>query len=1272
MNDFLNEIELNTYTSNFSTTINDLSVLDEINPDFFDELENKNQSIHHIFIFNNKYTLQNLIGVYNVNELINSNFSLDVLFDFIKNPSDYAYYLNENKNKSSIIFDFIKILNNGYTISDLSLNPIIDSYYNFLFQTLYKIYSQPGLFNSYSSQIFNDFNELLSIWNDNASIVRTTNMNSFLIYNYYYDLSLNLNNIKKMNFTKNEIIMLNYYKFYRQEQHLIRLNDFYNSEFKVNKLLRKNDYIVDNNKNELTDLFINKDYILYNNTSPFLYDYEINYTTLTYSYNHLYQIFSDYLPVIDNMIVITGQLFTFYDSTSNNVLNYNKIILSKNGWLSLFNNTLLLCSIRFFPYDLLHDETNRSVQYNYDYVNKQFIEIKMEITTITDTYHIIIHLYKNGLITFYVPNQINTQNLLYSLPDPSMNTTQLYYSFPMYYSINNNTVNSNFYTILKFNFTYLYDGFIGFTATQLLNTGYILQDLIDASCNAFELRNYGVSSSILKNNGYSIDSIISAYHLSMIELLNLGYTLRDIKYYFKKNDYENNNIDIQQLYNVSYSINDFILMEYTLTDISALNFNLIDYLNSNIFTTNFDYLNNNIFTSDKLNELYLLFIQDYNYYQEQIIKIFNFFTIEKIYDSGFSLEFIRQVIYDNINEDTIVNLNIDFLSLYELVLENKITFYDLYDASYNIYDIDYRKLNNAQIINLPYSILISGFSVTEIEEYYFNSILIHLNYNSTNNIYKGLNIIQFNHRPLSIIYNNIFSDVYKYHIHTNTRNYTTDEKILLLYNLYNYDELKNDYGIDFILKNNFDLTKIYYLYNINKNIPEIPLTDIVKYNYKNSYNVFYLYYIFYGYYFNNPNNANIPYIDSLFKSSNISDKIILYYFFSFYYESLKHNFSFYDVITKSIIHYSIDINQIIDFGHEVNNLIYYDISLNTYKNSTVQYNVKKLYENGFSLPIILSFYTTNHLYNNDFDLNILNEYYNNNLNILINAGYGVTDFKKYGYSIQLLYPTYYNLLDLKNGGYTIRDFLSIDNISINDLKHIGFELNDFGSYFTIPELKREGYTIKELNSSGTVLEDYCKKEKCKMILLQQNNKPVQNEISSKIVYSQNIQNRKTTYSTNYSNYKNNIDQVNLFCTNNQLSSSIPSNVCNVATKYNTTNTYFIRNYITTNILNQDESQLKQHIQNIISIQNKYQYVPFDQITSSYVYLIINLAFNYPDYVIEYMITQKFIENLKLKYNVLVDSNVIKYINDIKNIYNNNPAFTLSSIIDNYISNVGII
>jgi hypothetical protein len=316
--------------------------------------------------------------------------------------------------------------------------------------------------------------------------------------------------------------------------------------------------------------------------------------------------------------------------------------------------------------------------------------------------------------------------------------------------------------------------------------------------------------------------------------------------------------------------------------------------------------------------------------------------VSSFYDSGFSLKFIRETIYYfvNISKDGTFNLpiNTDFISVYNLVNQNKITLNDLYDNSYSLYDFQIINTSVHNYNNAPrfsYQTLIqNGFSQIEIENYYFQKLITPFLYVNDNT----LNVVNdFITPDLSIIYSKIFSDTYQYYSLDPTdklisRNYTLDEKIILLYNLYNYEILNaNNYGIDYILTNKFSLIKIQFLYIKNPNLPQITLTDIIKYGYNNAYDVFYLYYVFYGY-------NSFDRINDLLKSFNISDALILFYFYSFYYNSFKNKFSFFDYVTNTTINYSINTTEIINFGHEVNNLIYYDISLNGYKYSTFKFS----------------------------------------------------------------------------------------------------------------------------------------------------------------------------------------------------------------------------------------------------------------------------------------------------------------------------------------------
>ena len=1262
---------------------------------------------------NNGYTLENMKGIYNVTELVNSGFSLDEIKNVGYNSTDFSYYLNENQTKSLIVYDFITFLNYEYSITDLSINPIDNSYNYFLFQQLYKIRNETQLSNNVNVLQFNNINEymrdsfkqLFNNWDD-ANILVQNNINSFLIYNYFFDLFVNksennfdpnnwkieLQNIQKMDFTKNEILILNHYNYVNNFP-IITLNTFYDCSFQANKLLIKNMYI---NNNEINSLFINTDYTFYNRKSPFLYYDEIIYLSqnenkFEYKYNNLYQIFNNYLEVTNNTIdIITSTVFTFYDSTNNVVTSYNKIIISENGWISLLNNNITLCSIRFFPYDLLPNESSsRVLKYNYDY---KLIEINIQIFIDNIINNIIIHLNKDGLITFYLPFNLDTKDLLYSPPDPVMNTNCLYYSLPLYYTLNNdNTVNSFLYNILRFNFGYSYHGKFGYSVKQLINTGYSFQNLVDASCSAIELRNAEFSASELKTKGYSINEIISAYNLNIVELYNLGYTLEDMKhFYFTKKYYENNNITLIDLSNNNYSIDDLIYIGYTPMDLNGLSFSPLDYLVSKIFHRNyiyFNYLVDNVFTNNALVQIYEYFDEGNNFSTYLLQKLYNNLGIDDIYDAGYSfgsntiiggnnkdfidysLRFQKNAITPNITGST-VNLDVDFISIYNLIDTGRFTLKNIRDASYTLYDFNYTNLNNRnQIITIEYHELIdASYSLHEINEYYYNKKII----NSNNVTYFVFDIINFIKDTISITYNELASNVYQFRDISNnrSRNFTQNEKIIIMYNLYGYNDLSNNYGIDFILQNDYPLFDLKYLFQ-NDDIPLIPLTKLVNNNYP-PYDVFYLYYVIYGY-----NNFNTIY--DVFVSSNISNTITLFYFMSFYYTSFLYNFIFYNNISDyypsipNSTSYSLNMNEIIDYGHQVKNMIYYDFSITKYHDSLFYYSPLDLYNNGFEMYLLTPYYTLTEFYNSGFTLNIINQFFNYTIDVLIDIGYNVSDFKQYGYSITSLYPNYYSLSALKLGGYIIDDFMTIPNITIHDLKNAGFILKDIARFYTKQQLLLEGYSEQELNSSGTVLEYYCKKEACKKTNISSQKS---NTISSKMAYSQNIKNKNVSYSTNYSTYANNINNTTLFCVNNNNKVPTSSNQCNTVSNATMNNSYFIRNYITTSLSNAkiivSNSTMQQSIMDIMSIQNDFPNISFVQILKNYIYIVLQLGFDYPDPIIKIMIINNFTDNVNKIFPKVTDSYMIQYINDILDLYKNNPSFELDFIINTYLSKINTI
>lgn len=187
------------------------------------------------------------------------------------------------------------------------------------------------------------------------------------------------------------------------------------------------------------------------------------------------------------------------------------------------------------------------------------------------------------------------------------------------------------------------------------------------------------------------------------------------------------------------------------------------------------------------------------------------------------------------------------------------------------------------------------------------------------------------------------------------------------------------------------------------------------------------------------------------------------------------------------------------------------------------------------------------------------------------------------------------------------------------------------------------------------------------------------QISSKMLISQNIRNRQNNYSTTYSNYLNNVNQSTILCMDNnvqKLVSKTVSRQCSVPSKTKMSGSLFIRNYIISQIIYNNKTvinnEVNKYVNDIINIQNSNLDKSLFEIIQNYIYLIFVLEFVYPDPIIEYMIINNTINNLRLKFPITTDSYMKKYITDIKNIVELNPIDQISKIIDTYISEIGTI
>jgi len=1194
---------------------------------------------------NNGYSVSDLSGIYNVSNMIDASYSI---VDLSRNatPTDYAKYLNTHQTKTNIIVFFIDLLNFSYTITDLKLIPVDNSYNYFLFSKIYTIYQEPSLksYFDFSFNITTAFNDLLLDWNS-PSIVQNSGIIS--AYVYYFDLGIHLEYIQKIDFTRYEIILLQYVG--EKEQNQVSISDFSNNHFTVDKLLKKTMYIQGTIYNEINDLFINTDHTFYYKykSSPFLWDGERSITSNNeYSYNYN-EITTkkindvDYLELYDGGTIDLTNRYSFYDNSNNILRTYNKIKISTKGWLSLIDDTNLLCTIRYLPYDT----TDSTIKYSFYFNNNSRLEINVTGRLLFNDsseqeYTLIIHIFFNGVITIHMDANFSLINGLYfSSPDPLMDTSRLFYSLPLRYF--QSAMSNPFpYSTLRFDFRVDKNGF---SVRELINAGYSIQNIFEASGNILDLRNLGYSANNMKNLGYSMYEIITAYNTNILGLLSLGYTFIDFKqYHFSKQQYENSNITVRQLYDASYSIYELKNSGYSLIDISNETYSIYEYISFNFPVISREDISNNpflldtVFSNSKVidyfEELKILYntvgyLDDYK--NQEITELFNIIPIENLYTgnmSGLTLDFYYK-------------LDQGFYKIYPLYEKGIITLKEIHDASFSLYDLN-TNINEINSYTFSYnSLVVAGYPIDEINDYYYYSIL---------NESDSFIMTGFSKPTPSITY---------YYLN----DYTSYEKIRILYSIYDYSELLDSgFGIDFILENEYSIK--YYEYLIDSGIPEISIQKLLFYKYS-SYNIFLLYYTMYEYT-----------IEDIYGKiqDEVNVKGDIYYLFSLYKTLLIDNYFNFIYYKKNqgediYINYQIDVPKILDFGSDVSNIIPYDIEIQLYYDSSFSYSSLDLYNNGFSIDLITPYYTLSEFQNDEFSIRLLNQYFKYSLETYKNAGYQIDDFKSAGYSVLELSGNY-TLSEMRNCCYTVEDILkSFPNTSISELKTAGFLLHDFAKYFTIDQFILAGYSRKDLNEVGNILELYCKK-KC---INEKTTSSTMSKQSSKMSYSQTIRGRTTTFTSNYVN--SNIPASFLCIDNNQQTYSV-SRSCNSSSKTSMNKSYFIRDYITKQAKYYNAiGEINQYITDITDIQNKYFDTSLVQIVNNYFY-IINLGIQYPDPVVEYMIVNNSLDKIKVKFPSTNDSEMKTYILLIQQQYSvEEPKnILISQIVTMFISELGTI
>jgi len=219
-----------------------------------------------------------------------------------------------------------------------------------------------------------------------------------------------------------------------------------------------------------------------------------------------------------------------------------------------------------------------------------------------------------------------------------------------------------------------------------------------------------------------------------------------------------------------------------------------------------------------------------------------------------------------------------------------------------------------------------------------------------------------------------------------------------------------------------------------------------------------------------------------------------------------------------------------------------------------------------------------------------------------------------------------------------------------------------------------------LKNSRNQLESYCKKQQC---IKAENIKTLKlssafnnNQISSKMKYSQDVRNTGMKYTSTYSNLLNSNNVTALLCSdaNSQTTKSTTIKNCKTITssKTATTSSVYLRNYITAQVNLYFNNQLvnngimQKYIIDITNLYSENSDKPFVQIVNNYIYLVIKSNFEFSP-IIQYMIIDNTYIKIGIKRPETTDEGMKIHIQNIIHSQNMNPTTQISQIINNYIS-----
>jgi hypothetical protein len=612
------------------------------------------------------------------------------------------------------------------------------------------------------------------------------------------------------------------------------------------------------------------------------------------------------------------------------------------------------------------------------------------------------------------------------------------------------------------------------------------------------------------------------------------FKLSDLNtFYFSKSQYISNGYTVRYLSNAMFSVNDLYLIGFTVLDLSN-SFSTIDFLNSVVPVDGSNGL------IQILNTTNTDFTSLYNYYKihsnniNAIQKMFHIYPIINLYNAGFKISFMKNA-----------NIPVSIVYQLEFVPNSNFSISDLKLGGYTlneIYSLNsmYPYVNITSIYNsIAYTIhdfYLAGFTAYDMKMSDINNYI-----NSSNNT----NLVSIN----------------PYTLYDNHSSYSLKNIYDACYNAFDFSSngltipvLLTELSIRELENIGYDISLFDYISKYNVSIPSLlqanyTLQDIYPYRFYYSITDF--------------SNSGFN-LDQLFNNQ----------------------FTVYDFYNSYFLDGYPTLHNILNLHFDASNLIQYNFFIYDYYDSS--YSSVDLYNNGFSIGTLTTYYSLSNFKNDGLSLYYI---YKSNLytiNSFYLAGYQLKDFKYYNIPFKYLITPDPNmsmsirlfsntLIEVINVGYNITEIVASHYYPANDFFRLNYSSSIFGAYYSIDELFAGGYSRQELGIEGSKITQYCNKRVTLYATPVKLGSSMNNtRVSAKIAYSKNINNRISTFtSTTITNTP--ISNTNVSVGSGVIIPQTCTNVLNtkpnrtlckstiIPSKTASAFSVFIRNYIITNV-----------------------------------------------------------------------------------------------------------